>query len=127
MSQVIELRLEVEPISPDTPSTVSSLIKEAIDESITASGIKHVISPQELSIVFEQHLPTPQDLVLVVSIIQLMITADPQFFSRIKIFLDYLFANVKFKKAAPQKINAKISMGDKKIEVKNLSVEDAIK
>lgn len=126
MSEVMELRLEVESIMPDTPSTVSTLIKEAVDESIYSSGIDQIPSHKP-SIVFEQHLPSTEEMGLIVSVVRLVIDVDPLFFSRIKSFFEYLFSNIKLKKVAPTKINAKLAIGDKTIEIKNLSIEDTLK
>ncbi len=127
MSQTIELRLEVEPIKPDTPAIISSLMKDAIYESISSSKIEQTILSQKPSVVFQQNLPTKEELSLIIAFTQLVITAGQIFYPKIKVFLEHLFTSNKLKKSAPTKINFELSIGDKKIAAKNLNVEDTFK
>lgn len=115
---ILELRLEIEPIKPYKPSTVSTFIKETMDESMSLSNLG------KTKLIFEQHLPTPEQLNLVIAILQLVITADPQFLARLKAFLEYLFR--KFIQSSVGHVNAKFTIGDKSFEAKNLSVEDTM-
>lgn len=113
---ILELRLEVEPIKPHKISTVSTLIKESVNEAVSLNGLG------DARLIFEQHLPTQEQLNLVVSILQLVITADPQFLPRLKALFQYLFA--KFIQSSVGHVNARISIGDKTFEAKNLDTED---
>jgi hypothetical protein len=127
LSQILKLLLEVETIKPDTPAKISELIQQAVNESIIKSNLEETSIPQKPAVVFERHLPTTEQLHLLVATIQLVITTDPLFFERAKSFFDLLFLNNKFKEATPSKINVTLSIGDKKIEVKNCDSEDTIK
>ena len=122
----MELCIEIEPINPDTPKSVSSLIKEAFDESIIASGLDQIPS-QKPEMVFKQHLPLIAEMNLVVSVIQLAITADPLLISKVKLFLSSFFSNQKFKKAVPKNMNIKFSIGNEKFEAKDLSSDGSFK
>jgi len=124
--KTIEFRIEVEPIKPDTPSEVRSLLKKAIDESISASEIDKIL-PEKPVVIFEQNLPTGIEIAgLVVGIAQLVIAADPLFLTRIKLFLTMLFGNDNFKQVASERIRTKITIGGKKIEVETSGMEDTI-
>lgn len=127
MNQMLELRLEVETIKPDTPAKIGELIKQAVNESVTQSNLGEILLAQKPAVVFERHLPSTEQLNLLVATIQLVISADPLFLTRVKSFLNLLFLNYKFKQSAPAKINVTLSVGDKKIEVKNCDLEDTIK
>lgn len=127
MNQIVELQLEVEPIKPDTPPQIGILIKDAINEAFVKSGLERAGSNEKPRVIFQQNLPTAEQLNLVVAVIQLAISIDPLLITKLKSFLEFLFASVKLKKAAPDKINFKLSIGDKKIEAKNLSLKDTMK
>lgn len=126
MNPIVELQLEVEPIKPDTPSQIGLLIKDAINEAFVKSGLGKEVSNKKPRVIFQQNLPTTEQLNLLVAVIQLAISSDPLLITRLKSFLEFLFTSVKLKKAAPDKINFKLSIGDKKIEVKNLSLKDTM-
>ena len=116
---ILELRLEVEPIKPHKISTVSTLIKESVNEAVSLNGLG------DARLIFEQHLPPLEQLNLVVSILQLVITADPQFLPRLKALFQYLSA--KFIQSSVGHVNARISIGDKTFEASNLDTEDMMK
>lgn len=126
INTIVELQLEVEPIKPDTPSQIGILIKDAINEAFVKSGLEKEVSNEKPRVIFQQNLPTAEQLNLLVAVIQLAISTDPMLITRLKSFLELLFASVKLKRAAPDKINFKLSIGDKKIEAKNLSLKDTI-
>ena len=77
--------------------------------------------------VFKQHLPLIAEMNLVVSVIQLAITADPLLISKVKLFLSSFVSNQKFKKAVPKNMNIKFSIGNEKFEAKDLSSDGSFK
>ncbi len=94
---------------------------------VEAIQLEELNAKEKPRIIFNRHLPTTEQLSLLVATIQLVLTVDPLFLSKVKSFLDLFFLNQKFKLAVPSKINMTLMIGDKTIEVKNANVNDSIK
>jgi len=123
----IELQLEVEVIKPDSPSQIASFLRQAIIESISSSRLQEAVPSQKIHIIFEQRLPSLEELQLAVATLQLGIPLYPHIISYFKSFLQALRTNGKFKKATPARLSLKLSFGNKTIEAKNLMPDDAFK
>jgi len=123
----IELRLEVEVIKPDSSSQITTLLHQAINESISSSRLRKIVPPEKIHIMSEQHLPSLEELKSAIVTLRLGIQLYPHIISHLKSFLEILRANGKFKKATPARLSLKLSFGNKTIEAKNLELDDAFK
>jgi len=122
----IEITIEAEVVKPDSPEQITKLLKEAIYESITKSGLDKVVPPQQINISFPQYLPTGEDLQKWQFVICVLQVAVPMLKPAIKSFFQYLKTNAKFKRATAGKLKVEVSVGDKKLKVENLEATDAL-
>ena len=118
----IKITIEAEVIKPDSPEQITKLLKEAIYESVSKSGLDKIVPPQQIGIAFPQYLPTQEELQFAVCVLRLGVDLYPI----IKPFFLYLKTNAKFKKATSGKVNIEVLVGDKKLKVENLEPTDAL-
>lgn len=125
MHPTFELKFEIEPIVPDTLTDAKSQFQTAIAEAITESQLdKYVV--EEPKTTFEQHLPLTKEQVEIATLILAFIIKEGlQAWEITKNFLNYLKARLK--KAHPTKVDFTVKMGDREINAKGLSLDDAVK
>ncbi|MBF0463995.1 MAG: hypothetical protein HQK88_10785 [Nitrospirae bacterium] len=64
MENLLEIRIEIEPIKPDTPESVSRDLKDAFDKAVKESGIENTY------LIPEENMPGLGDIANVCTVIQ---------------------------------------------------------
>ncbi|MFB0533710.1 MAG: hypothetical protein ACETWR_01885, partial [Anaerolineae bacterium] len=118
-------KLEVKAFRPDTVVSVQARLKEVIEEVVAASGLDTLLRGQEPELVFAQGLPTKEGVDIALMVLAFVLHEAPTAWPHLKAFLELL--GTRLKKATPTTINADITIGKKKVHVKGLTPEDAIK
>ncbi len=122
---VFQLRLEMEPVVPDTVASLQSRLRDTIDQVIAASGLDALLKGRQPQPTFAQPLPTPEGLEIVIAFLAFAVQVTPLAWPHLKAFLTQLGARLS--QATPLTIKADITIGEKKVQVKGLTPEDAMR
>jgi hypothetical protein len=125
MAELFELRLEVPVIVPDKPAIVTSRLKEAIGEAAVDSGVEEIVVEGKLEPTLGQLLPTKEEVDVILAVVGFAIQQAPTAWPHLKVFLEQLQARLH--KTTPIKIKAEITIGKKKISVKELTPDDTFR
>lgn len=126
MDPTFELKFEIEPIVPDTLTSAKAQFQAAIAEAIAESQLNEYVAEGPKA-TFEQHLPLTKEQVEIATLVLAFVLKEgPQAWQIAKNFLSYLKARLK-KAQHPTKVDFTVKMGDKEINAKGLSLDDAVK
>jgi hypothetical protein len=125
MHPTFELKLEIEPIVPDTLVDVKSQFQVAITEAITESRLDQYVV-EEPRATFEQHLPlTKEQVEIATLILAFAIREGPKAWEIAKYFFSSL--KLRLQKKPPKTVDFTMKIGSKQISAKGLSLDDAVK
>ena len=122
MKERLELRLEVEPVVPDTAAVVQSRLRAAIDEMMAAGEFEEMSPGSEPELIYARGLPGLEEIALVVAVLSVLLEI-PQAWPHVKPFLQRLASRLK--KVSPGEINVEITIGDRRIRVEGLAAGEA--
>ena len=126
METRLEIQFDLEPIVPDTSASIKSYFNTALKDAMAESALQEALA-SEPRIVFEQHLPsvTLEQVEIATATLAFALQEGPTIRQYVKEFLDLLMARLS--KKAPTTIDFKWQRGEKELEAKGLSPDDAVK